>query len=210
MELRRDEMPTKGFYTYVHCRSDGTPFYVGKGSAGLNNSRAYDFTVSRNPAYLNCLNKHGQKNIHVRIYPRDAEQEAYTLEEQLIVSMRTSGFKLHNLAVGGRGGTSGVAPSAESNLKRSVALKGKPHLHGAKISSARKGIKYTPQAIANIAEGQQKRFAAMSAEKKRELVSPMVDRVITAEEIEKRGKAIKASWVNRKLRATISAGKEIK
>ena len=212
MEIRRDPLPKSGFYVYVHCRKDGTPFYVGKGSAGPNNSRAYAFTVSRNRAYINCLNKQGVRNIHVRIYPRDTEEEAFEFEKQLIQIQRAAGFKLHNLAEGGRGGTTGTVSSHESNLKRSLALKGIPLTkeHAEKIAKALRKVKHSEKSKVNFSKGQQSRYATLTKEERINLTAHLRNRVRTPEEIAKRSAGLKAGWLKRKLRATIGADKGVK
>jgi hypothetical protein len=45
-------------YAYIHCKPDGTPFYVGKGSGDR-----FRVSGARNPYYRRTVNKYGAKNI---------------------------------------------------------------------------------------------------------------------------------------------------
>jgi hypothetical protein len=99
-------MPT--FYTYLHCKPDGIPFYVGKGT-GI---RGYQFHRSRNVHYKNIVAKYGSKNIKVFIFDCDSEAQALSDEIQQIAQLRNEGYKLCNLTNGGDG-ASGYRFTAE-------------------------------------------------------------------------------------------------
>lgn len=203
MELRVDSIPTSGHYAYVHCRPDGTPFYVGKGSR-----RRVKIGAHRNRAHANCVAKYGAENIHVRIYPQDSEDMAFALEIRLIQEFNRAGFKLYNLADGGRGGTSGVKMSTESSQKKSRALKGiplKPE-HAKKIADALRGNTFSEQARENISIGQKKRFE--SKEECMRATEALRIHVRTPEEIERRSASLKAAWARKKLNASQACTKE--
>jgi hypothetical protein len=104
------------FYTYLHCRPDGEPFYVGKG----NGSRCRAFKRNRNQHYLNVVAKYGVENIKVFVFPCDSEQQAFDDEIRHIQQLRRDGYRLTNISDGGEG-KSGVIPSAETRAKISAA-----------------------------------------------------------------------------------------
>lgn len=94
----------KGFYVYIHRRAtDGTPFYVGKGS----NDRGWHKMASRGRFWKNIFNKNGAT---IEIY-KDGMPEycAFTLEKILIAKYRSLGITLANLTEGGEG-VSGHTP----------------------------------------------------------------------------------------------------
>lgn len=90
----------KQFYTYVHCRPDGTPFYIGKG----HGKRAYEFK-DRNDHHKCIVAKHGKENIIVEVMPCKSEAEAFLREQLAIKALRLSGIKLCNQTDGGEGST---------------------------------------------------------------------------------------------------------
>jgi hypothetical protein len=98
---------TAPFVVYMHCRPDGSPFYIGKGLP----RRAFDFAPSRRTQWhKNIVNKHGRENLIIRVIPCNSEFEAFLLEKTHINLARSQGFKLANLTDGGEG-TAGRAPS---------------------------------------------------------------------------------------------------
>lgn len=97
------------FYVYFHCRPDGTPFYVGKGSR----SRALRLERS-NLHHKNIVSKYGSDNILVELTPCRTEQEAYHLEQLFILLLREQGIDLANKSDGGEGGASGFKHSKET------------------------------------------------------------------------------------------------
>lgn len=85
-------------YIYQHLRkSDGKPFYIGKGSK----NRAYEFAHSRNPHWHNVFKKHG---CIVEILEDGlTDSEAYEKEIELIADGRKKGWPLVNITNGGDG-----------------------------------------------------------------------------------------------------------
>ncbi len=99
----------KEFYTYIHCRPDDTPFYVGKGSG--RRSHYFSRTI-RSVYHGNIVSKYGVENIGVFVFPCDSEQQAFDDERQQIAQLIRDGYKLCNMTEGGEG-TSGYVLDAE-------------------------------------------------------------------------------------------------
>jgi hypothetical protein len=114
-------------YTYIHKKSDGTPFYVGKGIG----NRAYD-KYSRNPYWQNKVNKHGL-NVEILAY-WDTEVEAFDHEKLIILCFKDMGIKLTNMSDGGEG-NSGCKWTDESKQKLSNSTKGNKAWLGKKHST---------------------------------------------------------------------------
>ena len=135
-------------FGYIHCKPDGTPFYVGKGIARRANS-----TGNRNIHYNNTVAKYGKDNILKGKIPCSSEKIAFALEEGIIKCFKRMGVKLTNMTNGGDGGFGiGVAPwnkgksghlSDEVIKKMSDAKKGKV--------GNRLGSTNSPEAIAKMA-----------------------------------------------------------
>lgn len=111
------------FYTYLHCKPDGTPFYVGKGCGG----RAYDL-FHRNQHHKRIVAKHG---ITVFILPCDSEDQAIADEIRHIAQLRAEGFALCNKTNGGDG-ISGLVHSETTKAKMSAAAQGNTYGRGCK------------------------------------------------------------------------------
>jgi hypothetical protein len=102
------------FYVYLHCRPDGSPFYVGKGSG----KRSHIFANSkRSQHHQNIVAKHGKNNIEVLVFPRESEAQALADEIQWIRTLREAGYELANLCDGGEGL---VNPSESTRAKMSA------------------------------------------------------------------------------------------
>jgi NUMOD3 motif len=88
------------FYTYLHCKPNGDPFYVGKG----RRNRAYQlFDSRRSKFHMNIIRKHGAENIGIFIFPCESEDQAFADEVQQIAQLRAEGFELANFTDGGEG-----------------------------------------------------------------------------------------------------------
>lgn len=140
------------FYTYLHCKPDGTPFYVGKGS-GRRARRLIKF--GRNPHHQNIVKKYGAQNIQVFIFECDSEQQSFDDEIAMIKQLQCEGYDLCNLTDGGEG-ASGYVHSAEAIIKLAAAgskRKLSPASR-AKLSASKKGKKrasFSDEWRANIA-----------------------------------------------------------
>lgn len=112
-------MKTK-FYVYIHCKPNGDPFYVGKGSG----RRSREFKLGRNQHYKNTVAKYGKNKIEVLIFPKNSENEALITESKWIYELRQAGFKLCNQTDGGDG-VSGHKHTEEIRAKISASKKGR-------------------------------------------------------------------------------------
>jgi hypothetical protein len=102
-------------YAYLHCRPDGSPFYVGKGKL-----RRVNNLTERNPYHAAIVSKYGQKNILIGKLACSSDQIAYSLEKGFIKCLRRSGIKLANFTDGGEGGSN---PCEETRKRLSEAAK---------------------------------------------------------------------------------------
>lgn len=107
------------FYTYLHCKPDLTPFYVGKGTG----KRSHQFR-RRSQYHKNIVAKYGRDNIVILVFPKDSEESAFKSEVRLIKILRGAGLELCNLTSGGEG-PSGLKHTAEQNLDKSLKMRGK-------------------------------------------------------------------------------------
>lgn len=89
------------FYTYLHCKPDGTPFYVGKGKG--NRARELSRSSGRNRWHRGIVEKYGRENILVFVFACDSEQQALHDEKLQIAQLRDMGYELCNLTDGGEG-----------------------------------------------------------------------------------------------------------
>lgn len=88
------------FYVYVHYRkTDGMPFYVGKGSG-----KRIRETQSRNPHWRNIVAKHGYYGR--KVFETEDEKLAHRFEMFLILWYRVH-FELANYSDGGEGNRGG-------------------------------------------------------------------------------------------------------
>ena len=104
------------FYVYLHCKPDGTPFYVGKGCG----KRSRQFSSKRNQFYKNIVKKYGKENVVVELFNCASEEDSFELEKILIKFLRESCVEITNLTDGGEG-ASGWMPTEETRLKMSKA-----------------------------------------------------------------------------------------
>ena len=95
----------KPSYTYLHCRPDGTPFYVGKGTANRVKR-----THARNKHYGHITTKYGRGNILIGSLECSSDAIAFELEEGMIKCFRRMGVELANYNDGGEGFVQGNIP----------------------------------------------------------------------------------------------------
>lgn len=138
MNIYSKSNPPSGFYVYAYIRTDGSPYYIGKGK------------------HVRAWKDHTRKN-GTNLLPSDdrivilahklSDNEAQLLEKKLISHFGRADLGegiLRNLTNGGDG-TSGSLVSEKTLIKKSVALKGRkngPHSEQRKknISEGRRGI----------------------------------------------------------------------
>ena len=194
-------------YAYIHCKPDGTPFYVGKGAL-----RRAKYLGERNPHHQNIVTKYGKPNILVGMLECSTDTIAYDLERGIIKCLRRQDIQLTNFTDGGEG-TSNPTPETRKRLseaakKRGVseachqarifAKTGKPlsELQKKKQSDAMKGIVFTEQHKENIRISAKKRGVSSEVLAKAHAASR--GRVQTVEERIKRGAAIKAALAKKR------------
>lgn len=107
------DIKPSGFYVYIHSRgSDGSPFYVGKGSgtrgwhrAKTNRGRLWSATASKHGVSISVA----QDNL--------SEESAFLLEMWLIAKLSHEGERLVNVSIGGSGiTTGGHIPSTKKKI----------------------------------------------------------------------------------------------
>lgn len=112
----RQETP-QGCYVYIHRRaSNGTPFYVGKGTQ----RRAWCKTKSewRSDFWIRTAKKHG---VIVDIVKSGmSDRDALGMEVSLIRSLKSQGEKLVNMTDGGDGKSGYIAPAETIEKMRSA------------------------------------------------------------------------------------------
>lgn len=87
------------YFTYIHCKPNGVPFYVGKG-----NGHRVDYPIRKNKFHRDILKKYGKNNILIKKYRCDSEKQAFELEKELVFILRNFlKIKLVNTTDGGEG-----------------------------------------------------------------------------------------------------------
>lgn len=117
------------FYAYIHCKPDGTPFYVGKGAIERVRLRKR----KHNKWHQNVVNKYGQENILVGSLECSSEETSFDLEKGLIKRLKLMGVEIVNQTNGGDG-RSGSVVSEDVKKKISEKLKGSKNFLGQKHS----------------------------------------------------------------------------
>lgn len=194
-------------YAYIHCKPDGTPFYVGKGAL-----RRAKYLGERNPHHQATVNKYGKANILVGMLECSTDNIAYDLERGIIKCLRRQDIQLTNFTDGGEG-TSNPTPETRKRLSeaakkrgvseachqaRVIAKTGKPlsEEQKKKQSETMRGIVFTEQHKENIRASAKKRGVSPELLAKAHAASR--GRVQTVEERLKRGAAIKAAWAKKR------------
>lgn len=155
-------------FAYVHCKPDGTPFYVGKGAL-----RRAKYLGERNQYHQATVQKYGAKNILIGMLECSSSSIAYELERGIIKCLRRQGMQLTNFTEGGEGGPNPTPETrkrlSEAAKKRGVSIacqlakvaakKGKPLSpeQKKKQSEVMKGIVFTEQHRKNISVSAKKR-----------------------------------------------------
>lgn len=125
------------FCTYVHCRPDGRPFYVGKGLP----PRSRQLFRSRSAHHANIVNKYGADNIIVRVVKSGlTEETAFDHERTMIECLRDFDIPIVNLTAGGEGFRGG-RHSQEWKRVTAERSRGNKHRVGKKDSDATKALK---------------------------------------------------------------------
>jgi hypothetical protein len=100
------------FYIYLHCKPNGDPFYVGKGTLARSHNLA-----KRSDHHKRIVAKYG---IEIIVFQRESEHDALNDEIKWIKILREAGYLLCNITSGGEG-HSGHSPSEETRRKISAA-----------------------------------------------------------------------------------------
>lgn len=103
------------FYAYLHCKPDGTPFYVGKG----DDTRVSYKKRYHNKHHMNIVAKYGVDNILVGKLECSNEEASFDLERGLIKRLRKMAAPIVNLTDGGDG-TVGAVRSPETRAKMAI------------------------------------------------------------------------------------------
>jgi hypothetical protein len=117
------------FYAYIHCKPDGTPFYVGKGTIDRIKLRKR----KHNKWHQNIVGKYGADNILVGSLECSSEEISFDLERGLIKRLKIMGVELVNQTDGGDG-RSGSVVTEEVKNRISQKLKGSKNFLGQKHS----------------------------------------------------------------------------
>lgn len=171
-------------YAYVHCKPDGTPFYVGKGAL-----RRAKYLGERNPHHQATVAKYGKKNILIGMLECSSSAIALNLEVGIIKCLGRMGVSLTNFTAGGDGGKSPCEETrkrlSDAAKKRGVsdackaakvaALKGKKltEEHKEKVRKSMTGKVFTEEHRRNISISAKKRgMAACHASRKAKQEQP--------------------------------------
>lgn len=148
------------FYVYLHRRkTDGTVFYVGKGSGYRATSRS-----GRNRWWKRVVEKHGY--YHEIISSGLTNDESCALEIEKISELRDKGVKLCNVANGGESGLAGIPLSdAHKQLLRDMNLGKKQNPdHARKSAMAKVGKKQPRAAVEAMVKDKRKRVINSNGE----------------------------------------------
>lgn len=165
-------------YAYIHCKPDGTPFYVGKGAL-----RRAKYLGERNPHHQATVKKYGKNNILIGMLECSTSKVALELEVGIIKCLNRMGTKLTNFTAGGDGGKNPCEEtrkriseaakrrgiSEKCKIAKVAALKGKPlsEEHKNKVRQSMLGKVFTEEHRRNISVSAKKRgMAACHAAKR--------------------------------------------
>lgn len=174
----------KKFYVYLHCRPNGTPFYVGKG-----HGNRMDIFYGRNKHHKSVVKHYGSDSIVKVLYQYcDTESDAFSLEIGLIAFFRDIGLKLVNYSTGGEG-NSGYVFTEEQRTK---------------LSASQKGRKVSKSTRDKISKSNKEH--SVSEETIRKIIAANTGRKWTQEALAKRSASIKGSKRTLEQREKISQG----
>lgn len=105
------------YFAYIHCKPDGTPFYVGKG-----NSRRVGEIRRNNKFHRDVCSKYGEENILVGKIECSSESIAFDLERGLIKCLRRMSVNLANVTDGGEGSSGWKAPDSYREKRRMMSI----------------------------------------------------------------------------------------
>lgn len=137
------KLEEKNYYVYAHRRNDsGEIFYIGKGKGGRATSKS-----GRNKWWVNIVAKHGYsvEYLHAEL----TNDEACSIEIEVISKLRSEGVRLCNIFNGGESGNVGIKLSEEhKNLLRLAKIGRKQSAeHARKSAVAKKGKKQPRDAV---------------------------------------------------------------
>lgn len=158
--LVRGSDQDKSFYVYLHRRkTDGSVFYVGKGSGYRLSSRS-----GRNRWWKRIVEKHGY--IHEIFADGLTSDESCALEIEKIAELRSAGVKLCNVANGGETGLVGIPLSEAHKQKLREAHTGRKQSpdHARKSALAKKGKKQPSRAIEAMVRSKRKKVINSNSE----------------------------------------------
>ena len=190
-------------FAYVHCRPDGSVFYVGKGAyRRVKNLR------ERNEYHKRVVAKYGKENILIGMMECSSDAISLELERGIIKCLKRSGIRLTNCTDGGEKGTLLTEETkvklSNAAKKRGVskacrassvaARKGKPLSEEQKRrqSESMKGIVFTEEHRINISKAAKKRGMPQTLIKAAHKANK--GRVQPKEEKQKRSVALLAYW----------------
>lgn len=151
--LVRGSDQDKSFYVYLHRRkTDGSIFYVGKGSGNRVSSRS-----GRNRWWKSIVEKHGY--IHEIFADGLTNMESCTLEIEKIAELKNAGFNLCNIANGGESGLVGIPLSEAHKQKLRKAKTGRKQSpdHARKSAAAKIGKPQPRDAIERMVRDKRKK-----------------------------------------------------
>ena len=126
IEMTPERSAEMKFYTYLHCKPDGTPFYVGKGCGNRSNQFS-----RRGLHHQNIVTKYGSSNIGVFVFFCESEDAAFADEMRHIAQLRSDGYEIINRTDGGYGGA-GRNYTPEVRKKLSIAKIGNKNALGSR------------------------------------------------------------------------------